>query len=50
VEKSALGRFLQSVLHTEYYSGVQTKNNEMVGACSTRGGRERRISGFDGKP
>jgi len=37
VEKSAQGLVLHSVLHTEYYSGIQTKNNEMAGACSTRG-------------
>jgi hypothetical protein len=34
--KSALVGVLRSVLLTEYYSGDQTKNNEIGGTCSTR--------------
>jgi hypothetical protein len=38
-----------SVLITKYYSGNQIEKNEMVGACSTCGGKERCIQDFGGE-
>jgi hypothetical protein len=35
---------------TKYYSGDKTYKNEMGGSCSTYGGEERSITGFDGEP
>jgi hypothetical protein len=40
---------LLSVLLTQYCSGDKIEKNEMVGACSTYGGEERCIKGFDGE-
>jgi len=37
------------VLFTKYYSGDQSKKNEMGGARSTRGGEARCIQGFGGE-
>ena len=34
------------MLLIEYYSGDQTNNNRMGGACSTYGGEERCLTGF----
>ena len=34
---------------THYCSGDKIENNEMDGACSTYGGEEGRIQGFDGE-
>jgi len=38
------------VLVTKYFSGDKTKKNEMCVLCSTYGGEERCIPGFDGDP
>ena len=35
---------------TQYFSGDKIENNEMGGACSAYGGKERRVQGFLGKP
>jgi hypothetical protein len=37
------------VLNTKYYSGNQIEKNEMGGACSTYGGKERCIQDFGGE-
>ena len=36
------------VLFTKYFSDDKTKKNEMSGSCSTYGGEEGCIPGFDG--
>ena len=38
-----------SVRLTQYSLGDQIEKNEMGEACSTYGGEERRIQGFDGE-
>jgi hypothetical protein len=38
---------LCSIFFTKYYSADQIKKNEMGGACTTYGGEERCIQGFD---
>jgi hypothetical protein len=38
-----------SVLIAKYYSGNQIEKNEMSGACSTYGGKERCIQDFGGE-
>jgi hypothetical protein len=37
---------LKPVLITKYYSGNQIEKNEMGGACSTYGGKDRCIQDF----
>ena len=37
-------------LRDGHCSGDKIKKNEMSGACSTYGGEERCIQGFDGEP
>jgi hypothetical protein len=37
------------VLLPKYYSGDQIEKNEIVGVCSTCGGEETCIQGFDGE-
>jgi hypothetical protein len=39
---------LNDLCHTKYYAGDQIEN-EMGGACSMYGGKERRIQGFGGE-
>jgi len=38
------------VKFTQYCLGDKIEKNEMGGACSTYGGKERCIQGFGGKP
>jgi hypothetical protein len=42
-------KFLSLVLITKYYSGNQIEKNEMGGACSMYGGKERSIQDFGGE-
>jgi hypothetical protein len=39
----------EAVPITKYYSGNQIEKNEMGGACSTYGGKERYIQDFGGE-
>jgi hypothetical protein len=42
-------RNLMTCTHQKYYSGNQIEKNEMGGACSTYGGKERCIQDFCGE-
>jgi hypothetical protein len=42
-------KYKRAVLINKYYSGNQIEKNEMGGACSTYGGKERCIQDFGGE-